>query len=268
VRYFTYMDQMPDFCLHDYDRLVRALLGAGYALGPVEELPRLRADRAVLLRHDVDLHIPGIERVAEIECDHGVAATYFVPLTLHFNPFYPENRAVLRRLVEMGHRIGLHYDLNSYPRDRMAALEHLDREVNALSALLETKVEAICMHFPWEGQADLFCADTPYVHPHSPRYAHGLLYVSDSCRAWRDETLLRCFSAHDSPRRLLLNTHPELWLGEPETARYDFARSVMLANVLRQHRAYVVDVIVPTWERHVAPTLHDQRERHASSELR
>lgn len=252
--------RLPDFSVAGYDLLLSDLQSCGYALRPVEDLSEPGQERAVFLRHDIDLHIPGIEQIAQAELQHDAVATYYIPLTLHFNPFYPENRAVLRKLVCQGHRIGLHYDLQTYPWDENEAWERLDREVGVLSDLVEAEVRSICMHFPWEGRDDIFRHTERYVHPHSPRYADEVTYVSDSCRAWRDDTLLRCFS-EAPPARLLLNTHPELWLGEAGASREEFALGTLLENTIRQHRAYVVDHMVPAWEVHPAPRLHDERER-------
>lgn len=250
--------ELPDFCLADYDRLLGNLLAAGYKLSPVEGLPRLDTDRVVFLRHDIDAHIPGIERMAEIESGHGASATYYVLLTSHFNPFYRENRNILQQIVSEGHRIGLHYDLQNYPRDEQAAWKHLDEEAASLGALVGARVESICMHNPWGGRGDIFRHGDRYVHPHDPRYADRLVYVSDSCRAWRDEILLRCFDEMP-PRRLLLNTHPEVWLGEPGIGREEFVRGTMLENAVGQHRAYIAEVL-RGWTEHPAPKLHDQRE--------
>jgi hypothetical protein len=255
---------LPDFSLVDYDRLLSGLLAAGYELNPVEELPRPREDRVAFLRHDVDVHIPGIERIAAIERRYEVSATYYVPLTLHFNPFYPENRDILRHLVSSGHRIGLHYDLRTYPPNEQAALEHLDNEVDSLSELVGSQVESICMHYPWEGHKDIFRLGNRYIHPHHPRYADQLTYVSDSCRVWRDATLLSCFG-DAPPRRLLLNTHPELWLGERGVGRHQFARTTLIDNVVRQHRAYVIDQMLSAWAAHPTSELPGIRETQPSA---
>ena len=250
--------EMPRFSLADYDRLLGDLVAAGYELRPVEDLPRVGGARVVLLRHDIDLHIPGIERIAELQLRRGLAATYYVPLTLHFNPLYEENRSILRRLIAGGHRVGLHYDLQSYPRDERKAWRHLDHEVEILSVAVGAQVESVCMHAPWGGREDIFRTGERYVHPHDPRYGEDLVYISDSCRAWRDETLLRCLG-EDPPARVLLNTHPELWLGSADADRYEFARGVMLENVIHQHRAYVTDYMIPAWKIHPAPKRHDAR---------
>jgi hypothetical protein len=244
--------RLPGFALDEYGALLGDLLAHGYVSRPVEEIAEPHDAHALYLRHDVDAHITGIERVGRIEAELGAVATYYIPLTLPFNPFYPENAAVLRELVAMGHRLGLHYDLATYPDGDAAARECLDREAGALREIVGMPVRTICMHNPSLQGEDRFRAVDGYVHPHDPRHADGLLYVSDSCRAWRDEELLRCFG-EDPPRRLLLNTHPELWLGIAEEGREQFLEGTLLENALEQQRAYVLEEIRSAWRKHAGP---------------
>lgn len=247
---------LPGFSVPAYRAFLEAARAAGVALAPVEEMPAWDgATRTLYLRHDIDLHIPGIERIADAEAQLGARATYFVPLALHFNPAYPPNRAVLRGLVERGHRIGYHYDLQAYPGDAAAAAEQLDAEVGQLRRIVDAPVDSICMHFPWGGREDLFRDTDRYVHPHA---FDDVIYVSDSCRAWRDENLLSILDP-GGPARMLLNTHPELWLGDAGEERYEFLRGTLLANTVAQHRAYVLDYMEPAWRAHPAPRLHDAR---------
>jgi hypothetical protein len=196
--------------------------------------------------------------MARIEAGLGVTATYYVPLTLPFNPFYPENTAILRELVAMGHHLGLHYDLASYPCDDGAARERLDREAASLGDIVGASPRTICMHNPSLSGEDRFRSIDGYVNPHNPRYAEGLLYVSDSCRAWRDEELLRCFG-DDPPRCLLLNTHPELWLGKADEDREQFVEGALLKGALEQLRTYVLDEIGTAWRAHPGPAAERAR---------
>jgi hypothetical protein len=247
--------QLPRFTLDGYAALLDDLAQVGYALREVERMPETPAERAVFLRHDLDFHLPGIEAVAEIEAARGAAATYFVPLTLHFNPFYPPNRSILRSLVARGHRIGLHYDLETYPIDRDAAWRRLDDETAALGRLIDAPIASIAMHCPWRGREDLFRSADSYVHPHAARYDGNVTYVSDSCRAWRDQTLLRCFG-DDPPQRLLLNTHPELWLGSAEASREQFLERTLMRNTTRQHRDYLIESIESDWPLYPGVAVH------------
>jgi hypothetical protein len=257
---------LPDFSLDDYERLLVGLAENGYELRPVGEMPDRTVGRSAYLRHDIDLHVPGVERMAEVEAVLGARSTYFVLLTQHYNPLYPENRAILRRVSGLGHEIGLHYDLTTYPDDAAAAREHLAWEAGLVSSIVDAPVRCITMHQPYEGRDDVFRSGSGYVHPHDPAYCADLLYVSDSCRAWRDESLLSCLT-DQPPRRLLLLTHPELWLDGAVTGRTDYLETVLMANATRQHRDFVDNTVRAVWDRHPGPRLHDARTEGAAERV-
>jgi len=257
--------QLPAFSLNEYVTLLEELKSAGYRFDLMSHMRE--ADPAAMvayMRHDVDLHIRGIEKMAVLEAACNVRATYYIPLTLHFNPLYPENRCILKQIVGLGHEIGLHYDMKTYPLDPHEARCHLDWEVGILSKVVGQLVSTICMHQPHEGQPDPFQEIDDYVHPHDPRYQEGLLYVSDSCRAWRDESLLTCFGPNP-PRRLLLSIHPELWLDGTVSDRMQYLDQVLMENGVRQHRDYFDRKVRQVWMTHLAPKLHDERERRKTS---
>lgn len=62
------------------------------------------------LRHDVDDRLGSALEFARIEHERGLRATYFV---LHSAPYYRTDALLpaLRRLEELGHEVGFHYDL-------------------------------------------------------------------------------------------------------------------------------------------------------------
>ena len=189
----------------------------------------------------------------------GASATYFVALTQPYNPAYPSNRAVLRELVRQGHRIGLHYDLTTYPREHDAARAHLLAEISRLEDLVESTVRTICMHNPWEGEADLFAAEglDGVLNPHAAAFA-AVRYISDSCRAWRDEALLECLRAPEAAN-VMINTHPELWLGDPGEDRHRFLEGALLSAATDDLREFLFEEVQPSWRRHPGARQHDLR---------
>lgn len=251
---------LPAFSPAGYRTLLEQLQAAGFALRPVEAMANPAAPVAYL-RHDVDLHLRGIDEIARIEAGLGAGATYFVALTQPYNPALAGNRAVLTQLVALGHRIGLHYDLATYPRDHDAARAHLWQEIRSLQQLVEAPVASICMHNPWEAEPDLFAASVPdgLLHPHAPRFA-SVRYVSDSCRAWRDEALLD-YLRDPEAGNLLLGTHPELWLGSAQDDRLTFLHSTLMDAATADARELLLDSVLPSWRRHPAARRHDERER-------
>jgi hypothetical protein len=237
---------MPEFSLASYATLLSDLRSCGYAACAIaEKSPPDPAERILYLRHDVDLHLCGVESIAQLEAECSVCATYYVPLTLHFNALYPENRRILHTLRDSGHEIGLHYDLETYPTEPGAARRHLDWEAGILGAIVERPIRTICLHNPHKGQPDPFRDLDEYTNPDSASFRQDCLYVSDSCRAWRDESLLRCFG-DSPPRQVLLNTHPELWLDGNISDRMEYLDKVLRQTGLRQHLDYF-DYVRQIW---------------------
>jgi hypothetical protein len=65
-------------------------------------------------RHDVDVSPAAACRMAELEADMGIEATYYVMAT---SPFYSlmEAHTLVLALQALGHRVGLHADLRETP---------------------------------------------------------------------------------------------------------------------------------------------------------
>jgi hypothetical protein len=90
----------------------------------LRELARGAGDLA--LRHDVDSRLESALRLARLEHDRGLRATYFV---LHTAPYWSDDDLLprARSLQELGHEVGFHNDLVTVERvhggDARAALE-------------------------------------------------------------------------------------------------------------------------------------------------
>ena len=249
---------MPVFSLDAYGKLLRDLQDAGYEFGFVGDMRRVESCRTGYLRHDIDLHLLHVDKIAEVEAEAGVCATYYVALTQAYNVHHPDNIAILRRLIELGHEIGFHYDLTCYPDDLRQAREQLAGDVATLERLSGRTVRSICMHQPHTGDLDIFATCDTWVNPHDPRYQEGLMYVSDSCRAWRDESLLECLGA-EGPSRLLLNTHPELWFDGSIIERDRYLDEVVIRNSVIQAARYLDEVVRAAWRVHSGAQAHDAR---------
>jgi len=241
------MMRMPNFALDDYRTLVSSFQRAGYHIRKVSAMSDLSLSRVLFLRHDMDFHLYGVNAMAEVEKDLGCRATYYVLLTGYCNALCSENAQILRDLAGMGHEIGLHYDLGYYPKDAEQSLDRLKRDTRILGDVIGQPIRTISTHEPYRFP-DPFLTLDGYLHPQDPRFQEGLTFVSDSCRMWRDETLLRCFGS-DPPSRVLLTTHPELWLDASISDRSEYLAKVVFSNATRQLRDYL-DKRGPIWERH------------------
>ncbi len=235
----------PSFSLQGYRALLLALRGHGYSLVPVTTM-KTRIAKSAHIRHDVDLHLYGVDRIARIEADLGVSATYYILMTGPYNPLSSQNLAVLKTLLEMGHEIGLHYDLQIYPESLTAASERINLEIALLEHAVGCEIRTIVRHQPYLGGTDPFKQHSKLLNAHDPAYESGMIYVSDSCRLWRKDSTNRIFSM-DPEQHLHLSTHPELWLDESIADPRQYIEKCVIANSVRYQTTYFRDDVIPAW---------------------
>ncbi|MFZ2489537.1 MAG: hypothetical protein WAZ19_15620 [Anaerolineae bacterium] len=245
----------PDFTLAAYRELLTAL-AARWRVGPVT---LNAAPGSLLLRHDVDFSPALALRMAEVEAELGLRSTYFVALHLLYNPHAPQHAAAIRRMAALGHALGLHYDGPIYDAapDPAAQLALLQQHVAVLQDLAATQIGAIARHNPSTATGSDPFAASPYLNAYDPALFGDTVYLSDSCRAWRDGGLSACW-AEPTPQRIYLLVHPEVWLGEAGTARLAYLPWLQ-AQVMQEQATFFADVRA-IWQGHAGGVQHDRRE--------
>lgn len=177
------------FDYENYVALLDKLKSKGYAFSDYRNYDQ--HDRCVILRHDIDCDLNKAVRFAEIEAGFGtggVHSTYFVLLKSDlYNAASASSQRALRRIRELGHEIGLHFDEAAYaPMTGEECVKAILKEKNFLSELLDTDVTAVSMHRPSKAtlQADLRIPGM--INSYGHEFFHGFKYLSDSRRRWRE----------------------------------------------------------------------------------
>jgi len=162
----------------------------------------------IFLRHDVDLSLAAAVQMAELETERGVSATYFLMTrSVFYNLASHEGEATLRRLRELGHRVGLH-----------AVHPHVDFDDRFDPVLAWHNPDPDFVNEPLEGLVNVM--STPWfdrVH-----------YRSDSNQHWRSGDPTDALAAGEFDWLQLL-THPEIWAFEGETMR-ETMESMLVAD--------------------------------------
>lgn len=132
---------MRDFTLKSYQTLVKALQGAGYRFLTFEELVTAPIEgKTVVMRHDVDELAENALKMARLEHNLGIHATYFFRIVKQSN--VPE---VIRQIAALGHEIGYHYeDLALTEGDEEKAMASFEKHLAYFREYYP--VRSVCMH--------------------------------------------------------------------------------------------------------------------------
>lgn len=195
----------------------------------------------VLWRHDVDMSMHRALRLAEIEAEEGVTATYFVLLHSDFyNLLEPAVFERLRRIRDLGHAVGLHFDASFYPG--LCTLEELAEKLRLerafLEALLEVDVRCFSYHHPEVGDLLRFDQDIigGMINTYGRTFRKDYGYCSDSNGYWRFRRLKEVLEAA-AETRLQVLTHPAWWQEHPMSP-YDRVERCIEGRAGRLREAY------------------------------
>ena len=138
-----------DFTLKAYARLCDTLKRRNCPVMTVRHFLETGQPREflVVLRHDVDRSLSSAIRMARLEADYGIAATYYIRMTR--NIFRP---AEIKMISNLGHEIGYHYEvLASAGGDIIKAMALFEKSLAELRRVVP--VATISMHgsplTPW-----------------------------------------------------------------------------------------------------------------------
>ena len=206
---------LPTFSRRGYRDLLATFSSAGYSFVGFDDVQS--RSKHVIVRHDVDVSLEAAVRLAEIESLMGVRATYFVLVSSTFyNVFSRRGRDLLRCLVNCGHSVGLHFDVDSTPHSTIGGnvltrcQQAIFRESDLLATIVGSPVDIVSFHKPIP---EIINHEHPMggrPHAYEPRFFSEIGYISDSKGAWRFG------SPFDHPafvkgEAMQLLTHPIWW---------------------------------------------------------
>lgn len=163
-------------------------------------------ERFVIMRHDVEISIPAAVRLAEIDAAAGVTSTFFLLQTGDYNPFEEQEAHGVRRILDLGHDIGLHYDAALFERLDVDAEAVVKAQISAFEAFFNTTVFSMSSHMPMRSGITLSVPGV--IDAYEPRFMVDMKYLSDSTQQWREGVVTDNLGRYD---RIHLLTHEYIW---------------------------------------------------------
>jgi hypothetical protein len=201
---------MSDFTFKKYSELLINFRKKGYINVDFSKIDPSK--KHIVVRHDIDMTMDSAVKMAEIEHEIGIKATYFILLRSGmYNVFSKEVDEKIRRILELNHTIGLHFDPSLYLYKSVRSLDkYCFDECLLLERWFNINIDIVSFHRP----ASIFLGLDDCIggrsHTYQPCYFKDIAYCSDSRGDWHYGHPLDIIKLGNFPALQLL-VHPVWW---------------------------------------------------------
>jgi hypothetical protein len=232
---------MNKFNLSIYSQMLVEGVAAGYRFVAFDEIQNYSENAGenvppkCLLRHDIDADISAALRMAKVENEAGISATYFFMLRSPlYNLMGRENYEMAVQIFKLGHKIGLHYDQGFDEQRGWTAIQTasgIDAEANWLEDQFGLEVAAVSFHQPGDAVFSGHISTGKRVNTYDRKVLREFLYFSDSNRTLPLATatcssLETSIAAH-APKDIQLLIHPIWWVYEDECTELIWNQTIL-----------------------------------------
>jgi len=224
---------MNDFTLTTYKLLLTALQSSGYSFQAVEDFIRTPKNKNTILRHDVDRLPANALRMAKLEHESEIAATYY------FRTLSESwDEVIIRQIADLGHEVGYHYEDFSLCRGNYE-LSIINFKLSLERFRKICPVKTICMHGSPFSKYDNKKIWEKYDYRDYGIIADCYLdvdfdevfYITDTGRSWNNSSasvrdkvnskfdikikdtndLIEKIQNDELPDKIMINVHPQRW---------------------------------------------------------
>ncbi len=167
--------------------------------------------KGIILRHDVDFCLSRALKIAKVEYNNKIISTFFVMINSKLYDLSENNNLKnIRKIISLGHEVGLHFDAGLYNSDNICLDEACNKECEKLEFLIGNKINIISFHRPKKILIGRKSKIGSRYHTYMPELIESTKYCSDSAGSWKyddPEDLI-----NDSTiKNIQLLTHPIWW---------------------------------------------------------
>lgn len=196
---------------------------AGYHYLPCKHFQWVKNyDKTIVLRHDIDFSVENALKMARIEFELGIPATYFVRLhAKQYNPLEYKTFRLIKAIEDLGHEIALHHEPD-FAYNFHDPIEYTKREIESFNLLFDTRIEGISTHEPARrgimvNEENIKQFPIKY-ESYFPVFTKDMKYISDSGCRWREGDMKVWLEK--GQEKLYVNTHPFWWFENTPLENY------------------------------------------------
>lgn len=215
------------FTLEKYECILNLALQNGFEfILHKDEFIKERKD--IIWRHDVEFSPDIALKMANIEHNLGVKATYFFQLhSDYYNSLSNYFTKIVHRIKELGHHIGLHFDAHYFNvKNKRDLDQYITLDKNYFESIFNIKIDTFSFHNT--NSFILSCEDYQYgglINVYSHEFKSKYNYCADSTGYWRYEVLHEVIN-NPSVRHLQVLTHDAMWSEEVLPPRRRVMKSI------------------------------------------
>lgn len=214
-----------DFTFDNYRRLIQLANEKGFQF--ILHKDKFITERKdVIWRHDVEFEPDYALRMAQIEHEEGVNATYFFQThSPYYNLFDEHYSPIFHQIKDLGHHVGLHFDCRYWKiidEKQLDDFIRLDKEY--FERALGVKIDTFSFHNTTPFTQS--CQEYNYgglVNVYSSYFKEHYNYCSDSLGYWRFDRLEDVLN-DDNVQHLQVLTHDSNWSDEVLSPRKRFSK--------------------------------------------
>ena len=254
---------MTDFTTRKYKQLIVTLKDQGFLFQSFSGFLKNAQEKAIVLRHDVDLLPDNSLAFAKIQAESGIKGSYYFRAV-------PEswNESVIRAIADLGHEIGYHYEtMDTASGNVDKAWDQFRYHLDELRKLADIKT--ICMHGSPRSKFDNKALWGKYDYkslgiigePYYDIDFDKVFYLTDTGRRWdgwkvsvrdkipqQDEWIKRGLVFHSTndiikavhenrlPGQIMFTFHPQRWTDK----LYPWLKEFVMQNLKNQVKRFMV----------------------------
>jgi hypothetical protein len=199
------------FTYEEYKKIIYSVKKNGFEISNYENIDKHL--KAVIFRHDIDFSPSKALKIAEIENNLSIKSIYFVLLSTNFyNVFSLENQTIFKRIISLGHEIGLHFDETKYVYLKSNDIKKfVNEEAETLGRALGVNIKTVSMHRPSKNTLENNYVFNNLINAYSFKYLYDIKYISDSRMNWKQNPFELLENIETKKVQIL--THP-FWFDE------------------------------------------------------